>query len=140
MIKYFLLLFIFVGCAKTYTVPLQKDNTAYVVRAKLNGVEIPMLLDTGATTSNITLNLIDTLNVKISDTLKGRWYILADGSEQYCPVFKLRTLELGNLKLKNIECNVSVSPNSIILLGNDVLKKFKRVKIDNKHKKLILVK
>ena len=51
-----------------------------------------------------------------------------------------RELKIGEYTFKDVECSMSTSETAPILLGQEILNRFKKVTIDNKRKVLILEK
>lgn len=109
-----------------------------------NGIyEVPMMmgdeitcnfiLDTGCSETSIPehifYHLILTGVVKPEDMLESATYRLADGSLMECQRFRLRKLQVGDVILRDISCSVTNS-KSPLLLGQNVLDRFRSVEID----------
>ena len=122
----------------------QTDNKMLYVELEMNRVlKIPALIDTGCTTTSIPIEVFLTLKetgtVVKEDLLDSRTYVLADGSEIECPRFLLKELRIGTKRFKNVEVSITLTPNSPILLGSNVLEQFGSVAMDYKRSKLIVL-
>lgn len=131
------------GVLQAQTINLRNDNGVFYVPVKLNGVlKIDMLLDTGACDSNIppcvANTLIKTGTLVMADVLPNQNYTLADGTIIECKRFILKSLKIGNRTIYNIECSVSKSESSPLLLGGNALKKLKVITLDYTNKKMII--
>lgn len=157
-----LLLFITFSCGETKPVAVKAvpkvekirkgeikltKNSAEVfeVIVELNGaLKIPMMLDTGCSGVSLPPYIVYTLikigTIKETDFLPPAYFIIADGSTVAHTRLILRELKIGEHIFKNVECSMSTSETAPILLGQEILNKFKKVTIDNKKQVLILEK
>lgn len=115
----------------------------YEVMIKLNDVlDIPFVLDTGASESSMPLFVLNTLiktnTVVKSDRLSDKKYIMADGSTVDARRVLIKRLRIGDYVVENIAFSISDDVNSPLLLGQNVLSEFKEVKIDYKRSTLTL--
>lgn len=117
------------------TINLKKDNGVFYTPVILNNIiTIDMMIDTGAAECSIppcvANTLIKTNTLIFSDILPSQNYILADGTIVTCKRFILKSLKIGNRTLYNIECSVSSSDSSGLILGSNVFKKLKFIKLN----------
>jgi len=121
------------------------QSNVFEVEVELNGaLKIPCLLDTGCSAVSLPPYIVYTLikigTIKKEDYLPSQNYIIANGDIITNARFILRELKIGNYVLKNVECSMSNNELAPILLGQNVLNKFKKVTIDYKKEVLILEK
>lgn len=101
----------------------------------LNGVlKINVILDSGAAdvsiAPDVALTLIRTKTIKDSDWLPGGTYQFADGSTAKSMRFSLKSIQIGNKILENVECSIANSFSSPMLLGQSALKKLGKYTVD----------
>lgn len=119
------------------SVNIKKINSdLYEIKVEINNtVKLPFLLDTGASEISIPPSvarvLVISKTLSYKDTLQGRYYSYANGEYSYCKRFMIRKLKLGNIVLYNVPCVVSDNDRGSLLLGQSVLRRFKKYKIDN---------
>ena len=127
-------------------IKLTKNSAeVFEVIVELNGaLKIPMMLDTGCSGVSLPPYIVYTLikigTIKEKDFLSPAYFIIADGSTVAHQRLILRQLKIGEYTFKDVECSMSTSETAPILLGMEVLGKFKKVTIDNKKQVLILEK
>lgn len=117
----------------------------YEIDVKVNNVlDIPFILDTGASESSMPLFVLNTListnTVFKGDRLEDRTYIMADGSTTKSRRIIIRKLKIGNNEVENIAFSISDEINSPLLLGQNVLSLFKEVRIDYSRSTITLIK
>ena len=119
------------------------DNSVYLI-AKVNGVDMNFMLDTGCSGVQITsaeYYYMKHLNIISDDDISGRvTCIYADNSKNDCPTMKLKSINIGGIELKDIDCTIQENGDASLLLGQDVLKKLGEVSIDYKNNKLKIIK
>ena len=111
-------------------ITLQRSrNGHYFVTGKINGVKVRFLLDTGATNVSVPMDIATKIGLK-----KGISYPIrtANGTgQEFATVIK--SLTIGPIKLTNVRAGINPNYNSeSILLGMNVLKKFRMVQQDDK--------
>jgi aspartyl protease family protein len=116
-------------------VKLIKKSGVYEVPVTLNNVlSIYFVIDSGAAdisiSPDVALTLIRTKTIKKKDWLSGAIYRFADGSIAKSQRFKLRSVKIGDVELKNVTCSISNSLDAPMLLGQSALQKLKRYSID----------
>lgn len=115
----------------------------FLIQATLNGVvTVPMILDTGASTSTIPLSLfyllLDLGTITKADLLPPITTVLADGSRVVCGRFNLRTLKIGDTTFKNVEVNVFGNKSGILLLGQSSLSRFGVIQFNYENNTMII--
>ena len=113
---------------------MDDESLLFTVNAKLNGADMEFILDTGC--SSILISSVELVYLKRRGLIKDDDYIGqtisedADGDQTTCNVFNIRELEVFGYKITNVQCMVSSSKDSSMLLGQEVLSKFSKVIID----------
>lgn len=129
------------GAAKAESISLIHDHGTLVAPVVLNDkVTLNFIIDSGASDVSIPADVYSTLirtgTVTISDLLDTREYELADGSKQTSQRFRIRSLRIGNLELRNVIASVAPSAGAL-LLGQSVLSRLKSWSIDNDRQLLV---
>lgn len=121
-------------------VKFRESQGLVVIPAKLNGVSIDMIFDSGCSGMQLSLHELQTLyknGVFSEDDIIGTTFSqVADGSIVEDGVVVIRELEIGGedgLILHNIRATVSLNENAPVLLGMDVISEVASVEIDNVH-------
>ena len=116
----------------------------YEIPCSINGLPLKFIFDTGA--SDVTLSSVEANFMLKNDYLsakdfKGsRHYLTADGNISDGAVVCIREVQVGDVKLKNIEASVVRNQKAPLLLGQSVLERFGSVTIDNENSTLIIKK
>ena len=114
----------------------------YEVPCSINGLPLKFIFDTGAsdvTISSVEANFMLKNDYLSSKDFKGnRRYLTADGNISEGAVVCIREVQVGDVKLKNIEASVVKNQKAPLLLGQSVLEKFGTITIDNNSGKLII--
>lgn len=124
---------------ETINVPFVEQGGVKYVAAKINGVSVDMIFDTGC--SQTLISLLEAQMLAKRGLLTERDYLgtsksaIADGSIVEDMVFKLKTLELTDgervIKCDNVVVQVSNNVAAPVLLGNEVLDRVASYTIDN---------
>jgi clan AA aspartic protease (TIGR02281 family) len=129
--------------SSTINVPIDIVDNIIYLKAKVNGVDMRFILDTGCATILLTsaeyyymkhLGLIS--ENKLQNDVECTY---ADGSKETCPTMKLDLIEIGDLKIKNIDAIIQENCKADLLLGQEVLKELGEISIDY-NKKLLKIK
>ena len=100
-----------------HSIQLEHKNGCYIIPTKVNGIPMNMTLDTGA--SHLTLSIVEGEKVK-------------------CYFTKVSELTIGDVTLKDVECDIMEQQDAPLLLGMNVLKKLGNFSIDYQRNLLIL--
>lgn len=114
--------------SSSHSIPLIRFKDQFVLDVVLNNsVNVKLLLDTGASLSTISPEVLAWLGITTTDAKKKSWFNTANGVvESY--IYTLRSLSLGGNQAVDIDVavmDVSSSENIQGLLGMNYLKNFK---------------
>jgi clan AA aspartic protease (TIGR02281 family) len=131
------------GAAHAESVPLVNDHGSLEVPVVINGkASFKFTIDSGATDvcipANIFYSLINAGTVSQQDYLDKRPYKLADGTTHYAQRFRIRSLRVGGLELRNVTASVVPAAGSL-LLGQSFLSRLKSWSIDNERQVLAIM-
>ena len=119
-----------------YEVPFEKRQGVRFVKVKVNGVEMEMLFDTGA--SDVSISLTEAIYLfkqgKLNpEDIEGYNYSqIADGSIVEGMVINIRQLELGEgLIAEDVKAFVVGNMEAPLLLGNSAMEDFGSFEIDD---------
>jgi clan AA aspartic protease (TIGR02281 family) len=137
-----LALLLMCGAAYSESIPLVHEHGTLQVPVLVNGkISLNFTIDSGATDvsipTNVFYSLISAGTVSPQDFLDKRAYKLADGSTEYSQRFRIRSLRVGNLELRDVVASV-VPPAGSLLLGQSFLSRLKSWSIDNEHQALLI--
>jgi clan AA aspartic protease (TIGR02281 family) len=136
-----LAMLLFCGAVYSESIPLVHEHGTLQVPVVINGVSLNFTIDSGASDVSIPGNVFTTLiragTVLPQDLLDKRAYKLADGSTQISQRFRIRSLRVGNLELRDVIASVVPSAGSL-LLGQSFLSRLKSWSIDNERQVLVL--
>jgi clan AA aspartic protease (TIGR02281 family) len=121
---------------------LKKNGGIFVVPVEINGaITLEFAVDSGASTVTIPTNVYNTLvrtgTINDSDIIGQGTILLADGSKSKLPVFRTRSLKVGDKTIKNVIAAVLPSGGQL-LLGQSFLARFKSWSLDNTKHVLLL--
>lgn len=115
-------------------VQMTKEGGVYLVPIKVNGLELKFIFDTGA--SSISLSSAEALvmlrqgNITKEDFVGQQQFRDATGGVSVGTIICLRSVEIGGLKLNNVEATVVDNIQAPLLLGQTALSKFGKVTIN----------
>lgn len=115
-------------------VRMEKAGGVYMVPIKVNGLDLKFIFDTGA--SSISLSLAEAIVmmrqglITEDDFVRQEQFQDATGGISVGMVIRLRTVEIGDVTLKNVEASVVDNIQAPLLLGQTALSKFGKVTID----------
>jgi clan AA aspartic protease (TIGR02281 family) len=130
------------AAAYSESIPLIRAHGTLLVPAVINGkISLDFTIDSGATDVSIPKGVFSTLigagTVSPQDFLDKQVYKLADGSTELSQRFRIRSLRVGNLELKDVIASVVPSGGSL-LLGQSFLSRLKSWSIDNERQALVI--
>jgi len=111
------------------SVPIQINRGTYVVPVLINNaITLDFVVDSGAADVSIPADVVMTLmrtgTLRRADFLGEKTYVLADGSKVPSQTFRIRSLNVGNKVLENVNGSVA-SVQGSLLLGQSFLSRFK---------------
>ncbi|MEC4114056.1 retropepsin-like aspartic protease [Myroides pelagicus] len=122
-------------------IKLHKRGGVYEVPARINGVEMTFIFDTGA--SNVSISLTEALYLYkqgklVEDDFIGiTQYQIADGSIGEGTVINLREVQIGNRRISNVQASIVHNMEAPLLLGQSALEQFGNFSINYKKRALI---
>jgi clan AA aspartic protease (TIGR02281 family) len=130
------------GAAHAESIPLIRANGTYLVPVTINGkVSINFLIDTGASDVSIPADVFSTLvragTVTKQDFLGRQQYELADGSKQWAQRFRIRSLRVGSLELRDVVALV-LPTTGTLLLGQSFFGRLPNWSINNEQHTLVV--
>ena len=137
-----LAMLLFSGAAHSESIPLIHAHGTLQVPVVINGkVSLNFTIDSGATDVSIPAsvfsNLIRDGIVSSEDFLDKRMYKLADGSGEISQRFRIRSLRVGKLEVRDVIASVGDS-GGLLLLGQSFLSRLKSWSIDNELQALLI--
>lgn len=125
------------------TVKLKKTGGVYEIPVELNGVlKISFIFDSGASdvsiSPDVALTLMRTGTIDDDDWMEGQYYRFADGTYAKSMRFKLKSVNVGGIIIKDVTCSISNNLEAPMLLGQSVLSRFGKYTFDYSSKKLII--
>ena len=130
------------GAASAESVPLIHAHGTLQVPVVINdAISLNFTIDSGATDVSIPASLFSTLSrsgvVSRQDLLDKRMYKLADGSGEISQRFRIRSLRVGKLEVRDVIASVGDS-GGLLLLGQSFLSRLKSWSIDNERQTLLI--
>lgn len=135
-------IFLSFGPAYSESIPLINTHGALEVPVVINGkISLNFTIDSGATDVSIPATVFSTLTrdgtVTSEDFLDKRIYKLADGSGELSQRFRIRSLRVGKLEVRDVIASVGDS-GGFLLLGQSFLSRLKTWSIDNERQTLLI--
>jgi aspartyl protease family protein len=123
-------------------IPMSTDKSgAYYVMAKINGVEMKFILDTGASVVSISIVEAEFLykqgKLDQSDILGQGQLVDATGGISNNTIINLRNVTIGSTTIHNVQAAVSDNQEAPLLLGQTVLSRFGKMTVDYTNRQLI---
>jgi hypothetical protein len=130
------------GAAHSESIPLIHAHGTLQVPVAINGkISLNFTIDSGATDVSIPATVFSTLirdgTVSSQDFLDKRMYKLADGSGEISQRFRIRSLRVGKLEVRDVIASVGDS-GGLLLLGQSFLSRLKSWSIDNERQALLV--
>ena len=120
------------------------QSGVYIVGAKVNGLPVPFILDTGASTTLLPRSVIQFLiqhgRLTPRDVIRTGKASIANGDTINDVTFNIRDFQIGNTVLHNVEIGTMLGSedSTSFLLGQNVLRQFSRWGFDNRTGILII--
>jgi clan AA aspartic protease (TIGR02281 family) len=123
-------------------IPVEARDGAYVVPVLINGVLTGnFIIDSGAADVSIPAEVATTLKrlgtISGSDLIGSKIYVLADGSRAPSEIYRISSLQVGDLVMQNVTVRVAAK-KSDFLLGQSFLSRLKSWSMDNDRQMLII--
>jgi clan AA aspartic protease (TIGR02281 family) len=130
------------GAAYSESIPLSHAHGTLQVPVVINDkISLNFTIDSGATDVSIPATVFSTLTrngtVSSQDLLDKRIYKLADGSGEISQRFRIRSLRVGKLEVRDVIASVGDS-GGLLLLGQSFLSRLKSWSIDNERQTLLI--
>ncbi|MCK0203264.1 retroviral-like aspartic protease family protein, partial [Ornithobacterium rhinotracheale] len=120
---------------------IEQDGVRYV-KVEINGKPLNFVFDTGA--SNICMSLKEAKNlyqnglIDVKDFKGMNSFQDATGAVSNGLIVNLKSVKLGGVELKNVNCLIVESESAPLLLGQSFLEKIGNIEIDNINNFIIL--
>ena len=118
-------------------VKMRKEGGVYLVPITVNGLNLDFIFDTGA--SSISLSSAEALvmlrqgQITQDDIVGQQQFQDATGGVSVGTIVLLRTVQIGDITLENVEASIVDNIQAPLLLGQTALAKFGKVSIDYNH-------
>ena len=118
-------------------VSMRKEGGVYLVPITVNGLNLDFIFDTGA--SNISLSSAEAMvmyrqgKITQDDIVGQQQFHDATGGVSVGTIVLLRTVQIGDIILENVEASIVDNIQAPLLLGQTALAKFGKVTIDYNH-------
>lgn len=118
-------------------VSMRKEGGVYLVPITVNGLNLDFIFDTGA--SNISLSSAEAMvmlrqgQITQDDIVGQQQFQDATGGVSVGTIVLLRTVQIGDITLENVEASIVDNIQAPLLLGQTALAKFGKVTIDYNH-------
>lgn len=115
-------------------VRMRKEGGVYLVPITVNGLNLDFIFDTGA--SSISLSSAEAMvmlrqgRISEDDIIGQQQFQNATGEVSVGTIILLRTVQIGDIILENVEASVVDNIQAPLLLGQTALAKFGKVTID----------
>ena len=124
------------------SVSMKSEGGTYVLPVEVNGaLTLDFVVDSGASDVSVPMDVVSTLirtgTIGKSDVIGAAQYALADGSTASGVRFRIHSLKIGNVTIRDVVGSAGPERGSL-LLGQSFLRKFKSWSIDNSQHRLIL--
>ena len=118
-------------------VNMRKEGGVYLVPIIVNGLNLDFIFDTGA--SSISLSSAEAMvmlrqgQITQDDVVGQQQFQDATGGVSVGTIVLLRTVQIGDITLENVEASIVDNIQAPLLLGQTALAKFGKVTIDYNH-------
>ena len=118
-------------------VSMRKEGGVYLVPITVNGLNLDFIFDTGA--SSISLSSAEAMvmlrqgQITKEDIVGQQQFQDATGGVSVGTIVLLRTVQIGDITLENVEASIVDNIQAPLLLGQTALAKFGKVTIDYNH-------
>lgn len=113
---------------------MEKQNGVYKVPVTVNGVPMKFILDTGASLISISATEADFLHkqgaISEADIVGQSKFQDANGDISPGDIIRLKSVQIGDRVLQNVNANVVRSAKAPLLLGQSALSQFGKISVD----------
>ena len=116
------------------SIPMRREGGVCYVVVKINGVEMEVIFDTGA--SDVVISSIEALfllkhgKLTEDDIIGTSYYRIANGGVSAGTVIRLKSVQIGDRILTDVRATVVDNMEAPLLLGQSALDRFTTVSID----------
>jgi clan AA aspartic protease (TIGR02281 family) len=130
------------GAVHGESIPLIRDHGNFAIPVLINGsISLNFTVDSGASDVSIPADVFSTLTragtVTPNDLMETRVYTLADGSKKTSQLFRIRSLKIGAVELRDVVGSVAPAAGPL-LLGQSFLSRVQSWSIDNQQHVLLI--
>lgn len=129
-------------CSAQVKVDMEKKQGVYYVPCRVNGMPLNFIFDTGASTiliSGDAVKQLVTLGLITNEDVEGKEYMqVASGEIMEGIRVRLKSFDIGGIRIKNVEAVVHLNMDAPLLLGTSALERFGNVSIDYSNSLLVL--
>lgn len=115
-------------------VTMEKSNGVYKVPVTINGTPMKFILDTGASLISITATEADFMEkngtITEADIVGQSRFQDASGAISPGAVIRLKSVQIGDRVLENVNANVVANAKAPLLLGQSALSQFGKISVD----------
>jgi len=115
-------------------IKMEKQDGVYMIPVEVNGVKMYFIFDTGASTISISeteaLFLYKQGTLKDNDIKGTARFSDANGDISEGTIIVLKTVQIGNKVLKNVDASVVHNLSAPLLFGQSALERFGKISID----------
>jgi len=115
-------------------IKMRRENGIFLVPTKINGVSLEFIFDTGASIISISqteaLFLYKQGRLTKEDFIGEINFTDANGDISEGQVVNLKTVEIGNRTLNNVQASIVNNLKAPLLLGQSALNRFGKISID----------
>jgi aspartyl protease family protein len=115
-------------------VVMEKANGVYKVPVTINGTPMKFILDTGASLISITAKEADFMEkngtITDADIVGQSRFQDASGAISPGAVIRLKSVQIGDRVLENVNANVVANAKAPLLLGQSALSQFGKISVD----------
>jgi aspartyl protease family protein len=120
---------------KVESIQMRKEGGVYLVPTKVNGIPMEFIIDTGASMVSISKTEAQFLYknglLVESDFIRTENFVLANGQVEEGLVIKLKSIQIGNRTVYDVEATIDANISAPLLLGQTVLERFGKISMDN---------
>lgn len=140
--KLLLILLFFFSIVNSQTkIQMEKQGGVYYLPCKVNGLDLRFIFDTGASDVSISLSeavfMLKNGYLSKEDIGENVYYSIANGDIAKGTKINLREIEIGGLKLKNVNASIVHELGAPLLLGQSVIENLGKIQI-NKDELIII--